>query len=166
MNAFSEGEFRQAMGQFCTGVVIVTGVTDGEPVGFTAQSFVSLSLEPPLVGISPARSSQSWPRVRASGHFGINILGADQKALCGSFARSGTDKFSGLGWKASPAGSPILDGVLSFIDCKLEAEHDAGDHTIVIGRVVGLKTFPSEKAPLLFYRSQYGSFGILPPHES
>lgn len=166
MISFSEADFRRAMGQFCTGVVIVSGTSNGEPVGFTAQSFVSLSLDPPLVGICPARSSQSWPRVRESGHFGINILGADQKGLCGTFARSGGDKFGGLVWAPSSLGSPILEGVLSFIDCKLEAEHDAGDHTFVVGRVINLQAFPSERPPLLFYRGLYGSFGILPPHEA
>jgi 3-hydroxy-9,10-secoandrosta-1,3,5(10)-triene-9,17-dione monooxygenase reductase component len=166
MSTFSEAEFRQAMGQFCTGVVVVTGLSNGEPVGFTAQSFVSLSLDPPLVGICPARSSQSWPRVRESGHFGINILSADQKPLCGTFARSGSDKFGGLGWKPSASGAPIIDGVLSFVDCRLEAEHDAGDHTFVVGRVLALQAFanPSERPPLLFYRGLYGSFGLLPPH--
>lgn len=163
MSTFSERDFRAAMGQFCTGVVIVTGMCGEEPAGFTAQSFVSLSLNPPLIAICPAKSSTSWPRVRGSGHFGVNVLGADQKPLCGAFARSGGDKFGNLIWTPGLSGSPVIEGVLGFVDCELETEHEAGDHTIVIGRVLDLKTFATDRPPLLFFRGLYGAFGDLPP---
>ena len=95
---FSSVEFRQAMGNFCTGVTIVTGMDGDEPVGFAAQSFVSLSLDPPLIGVCPAKTSSSWPRIRAAGNFCINILAADQLAICQTMAQSGADKFADIDW--------------------------------------------------------------------
>ncbi len=151
------------MSQFCTGVVIVTGISEGRPVGFAAQSFVSVSLAPPLVSICPAKTSTSWPLLRASGRFGINILGADQHGICMAFAKSGGDKFTQFGWARSSAGTPVLDGVLGFVDCSLEAEHEAGDHTLVIGRVHELDVFSVERSPLLFFRGRYGAFDDLTP---
>lgn len=161
MSTFTEREFRTAMGQFCTGVVVVTGMHQGEPLGFSAQSFISLSLDPPLVAICPSRNSTSWPRLRAAGHFGLNVLGADQKDVCSSFARSGGDKFAERSWMPGRTGAPMLEGVLSFIDCQLEAEHEAGDHTIAIGRVIDLRLIDAERAPLLFFRGLYGAFDQL-----
>jgi flavin reductase (DIM6/NTAB) family NADH-FMN oxidoreductase RutF len=150
-------EFRATMGQFCTGVVVVTGCLDGQPLGFAAQSFVSLSLDPPLVAVCPAKTSTSWPGIRDSGSFAINILAADQRPVCDAFARSGGDKFAELEWRAGETGSPILEGILGWADCRIESEHEAGDHTIAVGRVVGLERC-SEAGPLLFYRGGYGSF--------
>lgn len=161
---FNEREFRDAMGQFCTGVVVVTGFHARKPVGFSAQSFVSLSLQPPLVAISPARTSSTWPLLRAAGRFGINILGADQQALCAGFARSGVEKFEQVRWSGTPeAGPPRLDGIIGFVDCTLEAEHEAGDHTLVIGRVQALRVCAQQRSPLLFFRGRYGAFEPLPP---
>lgn len=162
MALFDDRQFRSAMSQFCTGVVIVTGTREGRPVGFAAQSFVSVSLAPPLVSICPAKTSTSWPLVRETGRFGINILGADQYRICMAFARSGGDKFAEFGWAASAAGTPVLEGVLGFVDCTLEAEHDAGDHTLVIGRVHELDVFSTDRSPLLFFRGRYGGFDDLP----
>ncbi|MGQ0700472.1 MAG: flavin reductase family protein [Panacagrimonas sp.] len=161
MSGFSERDFRNAMGQFCTGVVVVTGISEGQPVGFSAQSFVSVSLAPPLIAICPARSSTTWPKLRASGRFGVNILGADQQPVCGTFARSGGDKFGQLGWVPGASGSPVIEGVIGFVDCELEAEHEAGDHTLAIGRVLDLRVFSAERAPLLFFRGIYGAFDEL-----
>jgi 3-hydroxy-9,10-secoandrosta-1,3,5(10)-triene-9,17-dione monooxygenase reductase component len=149
--------FRSTLSQFCTGVVVALGCLDGEPVGFAAQSFVSLSLDPPLVGLCPAKTSTSWPKIRASGSFCINILAAHQRPICESFARSGGDKFAGLAWQPSATGSPLLEGILAYVDCELEVEHDAGDHTIVVGRVKDLGVLASGE-PLLFYNGAYGSF--------
>lgn len=151
-------DYRQTMSQFCTGVVVVTGCLDGEPLGFTAQSFASLSLDPPLVSVSPALSSRSWPRIRDAGHFGINILAEDQQGLCELFARSGEDKFGDLPWATAETGAPILPDVLAWIDCSLEAEHPAGDHTIAVGRVQELRLLRPECTPLLFFRGGYGTF--------
>jgi flavin reductase (DIM6/NTAB) family NADH-FMN oxidoreductase RutF len=149
--------FRTTMSQFCTGVVVATACLDGEPVGFAAQSFVSLSLDPPLVALCPARTSSSWPKIRESGSFCINMLAADQQPVCDAFARSGGNKFEGLGWSAAGTGSPVLDGILAYVDCTLEGEHEAGDHTIAIGRVQSLEVLAGG-TPLLFFRGGYGSF--------
>ena len=159
MSDWDGRSFRNTMGQFCTGVVIATGALRGEPAGFAAQSFVSLSLDPPLIGLCPGKSSSSWPKLRDSGKFCINVLAFDQKAVCDIMARTGIDKFAALNWRAGKTGSPILDGVIAYIDCELEAEHDAGDHTIAIGRVVDLAVCAPEKSPLLFFQGKYGNFG-------
>ena len=159
MADFDDRAFRSVMGNFCTGVVIATGANDGVPAGFAAQSFVSLSLEPPLVALCPGKNSSSWPMLRASGSFCINILSADQQSVCDAMARSGGDKFAEFTWQKGVTGSPILAGVLGYIDCDLEAEHDAGDHTIAIGRVRDFQIVAADNAPLLFFRGQYGQFG-------
>jgi flavin reductase (DIM6/NTAB) family NADH-FMN oxidoreductase RutF len=158
MTEFDGRQFRATLGQFCSGVVIATGCLRGTPAGFAAQSFVSLSLDPPLVALSPAKTSTSWPKLRESGSFCINILAADQKPVCDLFAKSGIDKFAELAWRPGATGSPVLDGVLAYIDCDLEAEHDAGDHTIAVGRVRALDILNPDGAPLLFFRGQYGRF--------
>jgi flavin reductase (DIM6/NTAB) family NADH-FMN oxidoreductase RutF len=158
---FSPRLFRNAMSQFCTGVVVVTGVSHGRPVGFAAQSFVSVSLAPPLISICPARSSTTWPLLRESGRFGINVLASDQLDLCSTFARSGGDKFTKCEWDVSSQGTPILGNIMGFVECELEAEYSAGDHTLVIGRVMGFDLPVANRSPLLFFRSGYGSFSSL-----
>lgn len=151
-------QFRDTLGQFCTGVVIATGCVDGEPAGFAAQSFASVSLDPPLVLLCPAKTSTSWPKLRRSGSFCINILAADQKPVCDVFAQSGIEKFTELGWHRGVTGSPVLEGVLAYVDCDLEAEHDAGDHTIVLGRVRDVRILDPAGSPLLFFRGAFGRF--------
>ncbi len=154
------GDYRKTLSQFCTGVVLVTGCVDGQPAGFAAQSFTSVSLEPPLVAVCPARTSVSWPRVRAGGGFCINILGVDQQPLCEAFARSGGDKFRDVSWRRGVTGAPIIDGVLAYIDCELQMEHDGGDHVIAVGRVRQLHTLDPTGSPLLFFRGAYGRFAV------
>jgi len=154
-------QFRTTLGQFCSGVVIATGCLHGTPAGFAAQSFSSLSLDPPLIALCPAKTSTSWPKLRDSGSFCINILAADQKPVCDLFAKSGIDKFAELAWRPGATGSPVLEGVLAYIDCDLEVEHDAGDHTIAVGRVRDLDILKPAGAPLLFFRGQYGQFESL-----
>ena len=150
--------FRQVLGHFATGITIVTGMDGDEPVGLTCGSFFSVSLDPPLVAFSPAKSSTSWPRIQSSGAFCVNVLGQEQEDVCRVFATSGADKFRGIGWKRGASGSPVLGDVLAWIDCRIEAEHDAGDHTIVLGRVIELKVGEESEGPLLFYRGGYGRF--------
>ena len=156
MTKFHGREYRDAMGQFCTGVVIVTGVSGPVMAGFAAQSFVSLSLDPPLVAVCPGKASTSWPKVRDSGHFCVNVLGDDQRRISDVFAQRG--KVADIGWRPAVSGSPILDGVLAYVDCALAAEHDAGDHTIAVGRVLDIDILDGARAPLLFFRGGYGHF--------
>lgn len=156
---FEAARFRQVMGHFASGITVVTAVGADGPIGLTAQSFVSLSLDPPLVALCPARTSSTWPRIRDVGAFCVNILGEQQEDVCRAFAMSGADKFAGVQWIPGPTGSPVLSDVLAWADCRLEVEHDGGDHVIVVGRVVDLDV-NQEGSPLLFYRGGYGRFAI------
>ncbi len=158
---FDDRAFRNAMGNFCTGIVIATGMDENVPVGFAAQSFVSLSLDPPLVALCPGKSSSSWPKIRAGGNFCINILRREQKPVCDIMAQSGGDKFASIDWRAGKTGAPIIADVLGYVDCTLEAEHEAGDHTIAIGRVQDFQILDESAAPLLFYKGTYGDFNPL-----
>ena len=146
---------RDVLGHFASGVTVLTADTGDGPIGFTCQSFSSLSLDPPLIAFAPARTSRTWPRLRAIGRFCINVLAEDQTELSVTFARSGTDKFAGVSWQPSAHGSPVLDGVVAWIDCELWAEYDGGDHTLVAARVLDLGADPTRR-PLLFHRGAYG----------
>lgn len=156
---FDEGRFKQVVGHFATGVTIVTATADDGPAGMTVQSFLSVSLVPPLVAFAPARTSTSWPHMRAGGRFCVNILREDQEALARTFGTRGAKKFDGVAWTPSPSGSPVLAGALAWIDCTIEAEHEAGDHTLVVGRVRHLDQ-TGEGRPLIFYRAGYGRFEV------
>jgi 3-hydroxy-9,10-secoandrosta-1,3,5(10)-triene-9,17-dione monooxygenase reductase component len=148
--------FRRILSHFATGIVVVTA-HDGEPIGMTCQSFSSVSLDPPLVMFCPAHSSQTWPRIRAVGTFAVNILAADQEAICRQFAVSGADKFDGVAWSPGMTGAPILSGVIAHIECRLDSVLAGGDHDIVTGRPLYVGEGPGSE-PLLFFRSQYGGF--------
>jgi flavin reductase (DIM6/NTAB) family NADH-FMN oxidoreductase RutF len=158
--AVDTARFRQVLGHFATGVAVISGIdtADKAPIGLTVQSLTSLSLDPPLVSFAVGRSSSTWPRLRDAGSFTANILAESQEAMCRTFATSGADKFEGVGWTAGPAtGAPVLSDVLGWVECRIEAEHDAGDHILVIGRVVDLGV-GTEGKPLLFYRGGFGRF--------
>jgi 3-hydroxy-9,10-secoandrosta-1,3,5(10)-triene-9,17-dione monooxygenase reductase component len=145
---------RTALGNFCSGITVVTAMDHDQPVGFTCQSFSSLSLDPPLVSFNPARTSTTWPKIRAGGVFAINVLSSDQVAISSAFAQRGADKFRGVKWEAGPLGAPLIHGVLAWAECKLWAEYDGGDHTIVAAEVLNLKA-SSTAGPLLFYQGEY-----------
>jgi 3-hydroxy-9,10-secoandrosta-1,3,5(10)-triene-9,17-dione monooxygenase reductase component len=151
--------YRTTLGHFCTGVTIVTAAGGDGPAGLTCQSFTALSLDPPLVLICPGKSSTSWPKIEAAGAFCINVLAQDQEELCRGFATPGRDKFAGVGWTPGPStGSPVITGALAWIECRLETIHDAGDHVIVVGRVLDLAAHDGR--PLLFFRGGYGRFDV------
>jgi 3-hydroxy-9,10-secoandrosta-1,3,5(10)-triene-9,17-dione monooxygenase reductase component len=161
----SPAVMREVLGHFVSGIVVVTAATPAGPIGFTCQSFASLSLEPPLVTFAPARTSSTWPRIRTAGTFCVNVLAADHQELSVGFARSGgdgVDKFAGVPWRPSPSGAPVLDGVSAWIDCTLWNEYDGGDHTIAVGRVLDLGADP-DRLPLLYYRGRYGVTADPPP---
>ena len=156
--------FRQVLGQFCTGVTIITTMDDGVPIGFACQSFAALSLDPPLVLFCPTKVSRSWAAIERSGVFCVNVLAEEQKSTCARFGSREPDKFAGIPWTPSALGSPIITGALAHIDCTVETVHDGGDHYVVFGRVSSLsevKAGASEATgdlsarPLLFYRGQY-----------
>jgi 3-hydroxy-9,10-secoandrosta-1,3,5(10)-triene-9,17-dione monooxygenase reductase component len=145
------------VGHFATGVTVVTGLVGGEPVGLAVNSFTSVSLEPALVAFCVAKTSKTWPRLRPAGSFCVNILTEHQEALSRVFAGRTLDRFRGVGWRPGPSGAPILAGVLAWVDCSVDAEHDAGDHIIVVGVVRELDV-GDEGRPLVFYRGGYGRF--------
>ncbi|MDP1820407.1 MAG: flavin reductase family protein [Acidimicrobiales bacterium] len=157
---FDSAKYRQVLGHFPTGVTVITAAPRGEPVGLAVGSFSSVSLDPPLVAFFPDRSSSSWPKIEAAGAFCVNILGEDQEDVCRRFAMKGDDKFAGLGWEAAAAtGSPLLDGVIAWIDCEIHSAVDAGDHYCVMGLVKELDV-THDGPPLLFFRGGYGRFAI------
>ncbi len=154
-------EMRRAMGSFATGVTVVTGYDGEEPVGFACQSFASVSLEPPLVLFCADHRGRAWPRIRTSGRFTVNVLGEDQTDLCNRFGSSRGAKFEGLDFDTSAIGTPSLRGVLMRVHAEVHEVHVAGDHDIVIGRVLELET-PTADRPMLFFR---GKFGVEDQHE-
>jgi len=154
-------QFRDVLGLFCTGVAVVTSLSDDQPVGMTCQSFSSVSLEPPLVMFCPARTSRAWPLIQRAGFFCVNFLSAEQEDLSNGMATKGSEKFDGVGWTPAPTGAPLIEGVLGYVDCTIERVHEAGDHYIVVGRVKDLsfgdgRTGPAVPGvPLLFHRGAY-----------
>ncbi|MET9558929.1 flavin reductase family protein [Streptomyces tauricus] len=181
-------EFRRVLGNFATGVTVITapappadpettGATPATPSGFACQSFAALSLDPPLITFMVARTSTTWPRIARAGVFCVNVLGAHQGDLCRGFAVSGADKFAGVAHEPSPvSGSPRLAGATAWIDCTVHAVHPGGDHLIVVGRVNALGTPDTDTEaeavagagtgtgtgtgtePLLFHRGHFGGF--------
>lgn len=152
-------EMRRAMGAFATGVTVVTGRDpDGGPVGFACQSFASVSLEPPLILFCADHKGRAWPRIRESGRFCVNVLAEDQTDLCGRFGSSKGRKYDGLDWDLSRWGTPALPGVLMRAHAQVYDVHAAGDHDVVIGRVLELET-AAERRPMLFFRGRFGVEG-------
>ncbi|GAA4043310.1 flavin reductase family protein [Streptomyces shaanxiensis] len=155
-----QAEFRRVLGNFATGVAVVTAPASADaphtPAGFACQSFSALSLDPPLVAFMVGRTSTTWPRIARAGVFCVNVLSAGQGELCRGFAVSGADKFAGVAYDAAPAsGSPRLAGTLAWIDCTIHAVHTGGDHLIVVGRVDALGASGGDEAPLLFHKGRF-----------
>lgn len=147
--------FRDVLGHYASGVTVVATVVDEKPVGMTCQSFMSVSLEPPLVAFLPTRESRTFAAIQETGVFCVSFLAAEQAEISDQLAGPGEDKFSGLQWRPTAGtGSPVLAGAVGHVDCTLDAVHEAGDHVIVVGRVVGLDA-GEERAPLLYHRGRY-----------
>ena len=159
MSDFDQKEFRNACGMFATGITIVTTTNaDGEPVGMTANSFASVSLEPPLVLWSVGEHAASYELFSNTKHFAVHILGKEQEALSNRFASRGEDKFGGLDWKPGGLGSPILPDYSCLFQCQTEFAYPGGDHTILVGRVVTFDNRAGDDA-LLFFKGQYHTLG-------
>ena len=141
------------LGHFCTGVTVITAPG---PAGFACQAFTALSLDPPLVLFCPGRSSVTWPVIARAGHFCANVLADGQQELARRFGTSGGDKFAGVPWSPAPSGAPVLDGALTWVQCAIQAVHEAGDHYLVTGRVTGLGPCRPGR-PLLFYRGRFAA---------
>jgi 3-hydroxy-9,10-secoandrosta-1,3,5(10)-triene-9,17-dione monooxygenase reductase component len=148
--------FRDALGRFATGVAFVTAAPDGEPAGLIVNSLASVSLEPPLVSFCPSRSSLTWSRMRRAGRFGVNVLGWHHEHFAKRATPAGADRFAGLDWELGRGGVPLLTDALASLECEIVAEHPAGDHWIVVGRVDDLRTSPVEQ-PLVFFAGELGA---------
>jgi flavin reductase (DIM6/NTAB) family NADH-FMN oxidoreductase RutF len=147
-------ELRRVMGHFATGVtVITTKDQEGIPNGLTANAFLSLSLNPPLVLISVDKSAQCYSCFECMNGFTVNFLSEEQEEISRRFATKGIDKFAGLEWREGTNGAAILHGVLGYVECKIRECHDGGDHTIVVGEIVGANA--SGERPLLFFKGKY-----------
>jgi 3-hydroxy-9,10-secoandrosta-1,3,5(10)-triene-9,17-dione monooxygenase reductase component len=151
--------FRDALGRFATGVAFVTAAPDGEPAGLIVNSLTSVSLEPPMVSFCPSRSSLTWSRMRRAKRFGVNVLGRQHQQFAMRAAPAGADRFAGLDWQLGPRGVPLLTDALATVECEIHAEHPAGDHWIVVGRVEDVRISPLND-PLVFFA---GAFGALQP---
>lgn len=153
MSPFDSARCKEVLGHFVTGVVIVTGLTSEGPVGFTCQTFGSLSVEPPSIFLSASIASRSWARIREVGVLGINVLRDDQGPLARVFATTGADKFAGVAWTEAPHGSPLLEGAIAHLEGMIRLVTNHGDHDIVVADLDFAATAPG--APLAFYRSEF-----------
>jgi flavin reductase (DIM6/NTAB) family NADH-FMN oxidoreductase RutF len=150
MSRFDPREFRNALGSFATGVTIITTRdAEGAPVGITASSFNSVSLDPPLVLFSLARTARSLPAFAGAQHWAVHILRAEQEELCGRFARSGADKFAGLDFASGEGGAPLLGGCAARMQCRTAFRYEGGDHLIFVGEVLAFDR--AEAPPLVFH---------------
>jgi 3-hydroxy-9,10-secoandrosta-1,3,5(10)-triene-9,17-dione monooxygenase reductase component len=150
--------FRDVLGCFPTGVAVVTAIgLHRRPVGMAINSFTSASLVPPLVAFFPAKASTSFPKMKTSASFCINILSQEQEQLSRRFSAPGIDRFDGIRWRPAPSGAPILDGVLAWIDSTPTSIHDAGDHFVMICEVLALAVEDATRRPLIFFQSSYAN---------
>jgi 3-hydroxy-9,10-secoandrosta-1,3,5(10)-triene-9,17-dione monooxygenase reductase component len=148
-------QFRAVLGHVPTSVVVVTGVDkSGKPFGITIGSFVSVSLEPALVGFLPGTKSRSWASIAESGNFCVNVLGAQHEEFCWRFAKEGDDKFDGVDWSPSALGNPVLPGVIAAIDCSVDSQTEVGDHYFVVGRVHSLHHEANVANAMVFFRGK------------
>lgn len=156
MSNFDAREYRRILGHYPTGVCAVTAMRAEGPIGMIVGSFTSVSLEPALVAFLPDRKSSTWPKIAATGHFCVNILAEPQQMICKALTSKAENRFADISHRRSGLGAPIIEGVVAWIDCRLDAVHEAGDHFIVIGRVNEM-AIEREDAPLVFLKGEYGT---------
>jgi len=149
----SPSQLRRVFAAFPTGVAAVAAIIDGEPAGLAASSFVSVSLDPPLVSVCVAHTSTTWPALRNAGRLGISVLGDHQEHASRQLSSRTAGRFAGLDWRATSGGAVLLSEASAWFDCSLEQEIPAGDHDIVLLRVHDLGA--SEVMPLVFHGSSY-----------
>ncbi|CAB3715077.1 flavin reductase [Paraburkholderia rhynchosiae] len=158
-SSFDAVDFRRALGAFVTGVTVVTTIQeDGTPRGFTANSFTSVSLDPALILVCIAKTASSHPVFSQTQRFAVSVLAEDQRPVSGVFASKSADKFAQVAWHARRTGSPVMDGAAASFDCETHQVVDAGDHIILIGRVVDFTH--SSATPLGYCRGAYVDFRL------
>lgn len=155
---FTSTDFRSALGSFATGVTVITTRGEEHAYGMTANAFSSVSLDPPLVLVCAKSGAEGSEHIESNGCFAVNILGADQEPLSRYFSSKdrprGRDAFKDVSHRIGVGGSPLLDGVASYLDCRLHETHAAGDHRIFIGEVLALEV-NADVSPLLFHGGGY-----------
>jgi flavin reductase (DIM6/NTAB) family NADH-FMN oxidoreductase RutF len=150
----SKEEFRAAMGRFASGVTVVTAKRgDGLPCGMTVSAFSSVSLEPPLVLVCIDKRASVHDSLKEGNHFAVNILAEEQEVISRRFASKDEDRFGGVGYKDGITGSPLLDGAIAYLECRVAHEYPGGDHTIVVGEVI--HTQVTDGRPLAYFRGGY-----------
>ena len=149
--------FREALAHFASGVTIVAARRATGPIGFTATGFTSVSLTPPLILVCVAKTASAYDGVVGAELFGVSVLGEAQRSIAERFATSGVDRFAGVSVLAGPvASAPLIDGALAHLECRPHARHDAGNHTLLIGEVLGASTTVGR--PLLHFARRFGAF--------
>lgn len=157
MGVINQGQFRSVLGHYPTGVCVITARdTEDAPIAMVVGSFTSVSLDPPLVGFLPARSSTTWPQLRQAGRFCVNVLAADQAVLCRQVSARGPGRLDGIAWRTAPTGGLVIEGALATIDCDLHGVYEAGDHDFALGHVLGLQILRDDP-PLIFHRGSYAA---------
>lgn len=158
MSEFTSKDFRSAVGSFATGVTVVTTRGEEHAYGMTANAFSSVSLDPPLVLVCVISQSEGSEHIRRNGCFAVNVLRAEQEPLSRYFASRdrprGRDAFGEVPHRVAASGSPVLEGAIGYLDCRLHTSHDAGDHEIFIGEVLELG-FDPDGEPLVFHGGGY-----------
>lgn len=155
MSAVDPRMLRRAFGSFATGITIVTTTdANGQPVGLTANSFTSVSLDPPLVLFCLDRNSSSLERFQRSGVFGINVLSSNQQELSSRFVKRGEERFQGVSWQLRSTGVPVIEGAAATFECTAHTTFDGGDHLVFVGRVQRFD-FDAERDPLLYFQGRY-----------
>lgn len=148
------GQLRRAFGCFPSGITAVCAMDGEEPAGLAASSFTSVSLAPPLVSVCIQESSATWPRLRDRPRLGISLLAEGHDEICLRLSRKGADRFAGVAWDRAPGGSVFVHGATAWLDCSLYAEVPAGDHSVALLEIHGLRANP-EAAPLVFHGSRF-----------
>jgi flavin reductase (DIM6/NTAB) family NADH-FMN oxidoreductase RutF len=151
-------EFRDTLGCFATGITVITTVDrEGAPVGFTANSFTALSLDPPLILFCLDRNATCFESFHRNRHFAVNVLSAEQQEISNRFAKTGADKWSGVKFESGGDGAPILAGCLASLECEINEVFEGGDHVIFIGKVTGMRRSKDDPRPLLYFRGRYAA---------
>ena len=156
VSSIDVARFKEVLGHFVTGVAVVTASTPDGPVGFTCQTFGSLSLEPTLISFSAFSASHSWPMARSVGVVGINILSSEQESVARVFGKPGSEKFSGVEWTPGPGGAPLIEGALAHLEGRVQFVTTQGDHDIVV--VAAEHAVSHQGEPLVFYRGGFTEF--------
>jgi flavin reductase (DIM6/NTAB) family NADH-FMN oxidoreductase RutF len=144
------------LGRYASGITVIAGFDGHQPVGFTCQSFYSISVVPPLISFSAMCTSTSYPRIREAGKFSVNVLSQTQHAVSDKFASKGGDKWAGVEWSLTQNHNPVITGSLMWLDCNIHADYEAGDHHIVVGRVNEMSSCEwHECEPLLYFNDRH-----------